>query len=103
MFAYFDAGGKILGYFSLRVEGGGECELNNLCVLPSCRHHGIGRELLLYAYDQARERGCSVMHIGIVEENTVLRHWYESFGFEHVKTEKFDAFPFTIGRMKKTL
>ena len=102
MFAYFD-GDKIVGYYSLILPKNGVCELNNLAVLPEHRHNGIGKTLLLHAFDEAREMGCSQMKIGIVEENIVLRSWYESFGFVHTGTEKFDFFPFTCGYLKKSL
>ena len=49
MYAYFD-GDKMVGYYSLLVQDRGECELNNLCVLPAYRHPGIGEELLRHAY-----------------------------------------------------
>lgn len=41
------------------------------------------------------------MCIGIVEENTMLKKWYEANGFIHIGTEKFDFFPFTCGYMIK--
>lgn len=102
MFAYLDCD-KIIGYFSLEKKENGACELNNLCVLPAYRHDGIGGKLLTYAFDRAREMQCSKMCIGIVEENQVLRRWYESYGFMHTHTQKFDFFPFTCGYMEKTL
>lgn len=102
MFAYFD-GDKIVGYYSLTMPKDGVCELNNLAVLPEHRHNGIGKALLLHAFDEARKMGCTQMKIGIVEENTVLRSWYESFGFVHTGTEKFDFFPFTCGYMEVKL
>ena len=48
-------------------------------------------------------KGCSLMNIGIVEENTRLRKWYEDNGAVHVGTKKFNFFPFTCGYMKKEL
>ena len=51
----------------------------------------------------AKELGCNVMNIGIVEENVRLREWYEKAGAVHVGTHKFDFFPFTCGYMKKEL
>lgn len=80
-----------------------ECELNNVCVLPEYRHKGIGEELLIHAFEIARKLGCEKMNIGIVEENVLLRKWYESFGFVHTGTQKFDFFPFTCGYMEKVL
>lgn len=102
MYAFFDEG-VIVGYYSLLLQENKECELNNLCVIPLHRHKGIGGELLKNALDTARKLGCSKMKIGIVEENMVLRKWYESFGFVHTSTEKFDFFPFTCGYMEKNL
>lgn len=72
MKAYRD-NGKIAGYYSLSLQEGGECELNNLCVLPEYRHRKIGEKLLMNAFDEARKRGCTKMNIGIVEENGLLK------------------------------
>lgn len=102
MFAYYE-NGKIIGYYSLVLYENGECELNNLAVLPSYRHQGIGEKLLLHSFEEAGKRNCTIMKIGIVEENTVLRKWYEAHGFVHIGTEKYDFFPFTCGYMKNAL
>ena len=95
-----EEGGVIRGYYSLRLQGNGECELGNLSVLPEYRHRGIGGELLRHAADTAREHQCAVINLGIVEENIRLRKWYEQHGAVHTGTEKFDFFPFTCGYMK---
>lgn len=95
--------GKIVGYCSLLFQDGNQCELNNLCVLPEYRHAGIGAALLRDAFDRAKQAGCRKINIGIVEENRVLRKWYEQQGFLHIGTKKFDFFPFTCGYMEKIL
>ena len=92
--------GMPCGYYSLLLRGEGACELGNLSVLPEYRHKGIGGRLLAHAMERAREQGCRVMEFSIVEENTVLRNWYESSGAVHTGTEKFDFFPFTCGYMR---
>jgi len=102
MYAFYQDQAMI-GYYSLLLQDGNVCELNNLCVLPDFRHKGIGAVLLNHAFDTARMLGCSKMEIGIVEENKVLRKWYESFHFHHTGTKKFDFFPFTCGYMEKAL
>ena len=102
MYAFYD-NGKIVGYYSLFVQDNNECELNNLCALPAYRHRGIGEELLKHAFETAEKLNCNKINIGIVEENNVLRKWYESFGFVHTGTQKFDFFPFTCGYMEKYL
>lgn len=102
MYAFFD-NGTMVGYYSLLLQENNQCELNNLCVLPAYRHKGIGEELLKHAFKVAQELNCNKVNIGIVEENKVLRKWYESFGFIHTGTQKFDFFPFTCGYMEKNL
>ena len=95
-----EEGGVIRGYYSLRLQGNGECELGNLSVLPEYRHRGIGTSLLKHSMDMARQQHCSVLNLSIVEENTVLRKWYERNGAVHTGTQKFDFFPFAAGYMK---
>lgn len=99
----FEVDGVLCGYYSLLLQDNNECELNNLAVLPEYRHKGIGKELLEHSFKIARSKGCSLMNIGIVEENTRLRKWYEDNGAVHVGTKKYDFFPFTCGYMKKEL
>ncbi len=99
MFVYQD-GSRIIGYYSLWKQNDMECELNNLCVLAEYRHQNIGGELWKHAVSEAAKLGCSVMNIGIVEENVRLRKWYEAYGAEHIGTEKYDFFPFTCGYLK---
>ena len=102
MYAFID-NDKIIGYYSLLLQNNKDCELNNLCVLPSYRHRKIGQKLLIHAFNTAQKLDCVKVNIGIVEENKVLRKWYESFGFIHTGTKKFDFFPFTCGYMEKIL
>ena len=102
MYAFYEKG-ILIGYYSLLLQDNKECELNNLCVLPTYRHKGIGKALLEHAFYTATEKGCVKINIGIVEENKVLRKWYEKFGFVHTGTKKFDFFPFTCGYMEKKL
>lgn len=102
MYAYFE-NKNIIGYYSLLIKNNSECELNNLCVLPEYRHKNIGTILLENSYENAKKFGCNKISIGIVEENNLLRKWYEKNGFIHIGTEKFDFFPFTCGYMEKYL
>ena len=102
MYAYYDKD-KIVGYYSLLLQENDECELNNLSVLPEYRHQGIGEKLVRHAFDNAGESHCKKIDIGIVEENVILKQWYEKLGFVHIGTKKFDFFPFTCGYMEKQI
>jgi ribosomal protein S18 acetylase RimI-like enzyme len=66
-------------------------------------HQGIGEQLMRHAYGIAQGLNCNQVNIGIVEENKVLRKWYEALGFVHMGTQKFDFFPFTCGYMERTI
>ena len=102
MYVYAEHG-RIVGYYSLALSEDGCAELNNLAVMPEFRHRGIGAKLLEDCFTRVRILGRRKLKIGIVEENEVLRQWYESFGFVHTGTAKFDFFPFTCGYMEKEL
>lgn len=91
--------GVIRGFYSLLFRDGNECELGSLSVLPEYRHHGLGSGLLRHSIRTAREHCRGIMRLSIVEENHVLRQWYEQHGAVHTGTEKFDFFPFTCGYM----
>jgi ribosomal protein S18 acetylase RimI-like enzyme len=102
MYAFFD-NEKIIGYYSLSPLSDQECELNNLCVLPSSRHKGIGQALLEHSFETAGALGYEKMKIGIVEENKVLKAWYISFGFLPIGTKTLVSLPFTCGFLEKPL
>ena len=102
MYGYYEDG-KLVGYYNLYLPGNNECELGSLCVLPDKRHSGIGDALLNDSISRAKDLGCTVMKLSIVEENTVLRKWYEQHGFVHTGTVKYDFFPFTCGYLEKDL
>ena len=94
---------RIVGFYFLELQDENACELNTLCVSPAYRHRGIGEELLQHAFERVKELNCNKIRIGIVEENQVLRKWYESFGFIHLWAHKSERFPFTCGFMEKEL
>ncbi len=94
--------GKLVGYYNLLLTEE-DCELGSLCVLPAFRHRGIGEELLFDAQERAKTLAVPLMTLSIVEENAVLRRWYERHGFVHTGTRKYDCFPFTCGYLEKPL
>lgn len=102
MFVYMIAD-KIVGYYSIALLNETDAELNNLGVLPEYRHKNIGRNLLEDCIAKVKATGRTRIKVGIVEENKLFRNWYESLGFVHTGTVKYDFFPFTCGYMEKEL
>jgi ribosomal protein S18 acetylase RimI-like enzyme len=91
---------RIVGFMQLKYDQERSYELKNMAVLPGKRHMGYGKALLDFAKAQVLELGGSVIEIGIIEENTILKNWYIANGFKHIGTKKFDHLPFTVGFME---
>lgn len=90
------------GFFSVKSYDN-NLELNTLGVLPEYRENGIGRCIIDFSKKYAREHNCRKIKISIVEENTILRKWYESLGFIHTGIKIIPDLPFTVGFMELTL
>lgn len=99
MFIYLE-NDIIIGYFSLCKNVDGSFELDNLAVLPEYRHQGYGKEMIEFALNKVKEMGSSKITIGIIGENTKLRHWYIALGFTHTCTRKYEYLPFTVEFME---
>ena len=97
------ADGKLAGFAALTGAGGGTYELNNVAVLPGCRHLGYGKALLDYGKEKAAKLGGNKITIAIIEENAVLKKWYAANGFAHTGTKRFEHMPFTVGYMEWNL
>lgn len=94
------ADGKYIGYFSLSNKDDKNIELNNLSVLPLYRHMGLGKKIIEYAKEYAAANtNTEKILIGLMEENTILKYWYQSLGFIHTGTKRYDSLPFTVGFM----
>lgn len=98
---YCDEG--LIGFMGLRDKGEGVFELEKLAVLPECRHNVGAGKLLAYACDEAVKMGGNKLTIGIIEENTRLKAWYQKHGYVATGTARFTHLPFTVGFMEKHL
>lgn len=76
--------GQVIGCCALVVIGDGEVELAKMTVHASHRGRGVGRRLLEFAIEQARQmRACRIY----LESNTRLAsalRLYEQLGFRHL-------------------
>ena len=79
-----DVDGETVGCVALIPMGDGVYELSKMAVSPRVRGIGIGRQVLVYAIEQARAMGASSLFLG---SSSILKnavHLYESVGFAHV-------------------
>src|SRR5687767_13277561 len=52
-----------------------------LSIAPACQHQGLGRRLIEAAETRARERGCRIVDIHIVNLREELPPYYRRFGY----------------------
>lgn len=63
--------------------------IHDLVVVPNQRGRGIGRALLELAQQTAAKRGCCKLTLEVVDDNTIARGLYESFGFANYELGEF--------------
>lgn len=82
-----DAGGPIVGTMqlmftpSISFQGGKRCTVESVRVDEKYRGRGIGREMMLWAIDRAREKGCISIQLTTHNERTDAHRFYERLGF----------------------
>jgi len=90
-------GGRLLGCVALEVsDRPGTYYLERLAVLPSERHQGLGQLLVEYVVGEARRVGARESSIAIVDDDLVLKRWYEALGFRTTGDRQFEHLPFTV-------
>jgi ribosomal protein S18 acetylase RimI-like enzyme len=94
--------GKWIGFVAVAPYGD-SYEITRLAVAPEHRHKRYGRDLMDRACDKARELGLESIGLGMLNENVVLKKWYEAQGF--VAGEPFvpAGTSFTVCGMSKQL
>ncbi|MBQ9367623.1 MAG: GNAT family N-acetyltransferase [Victivallales bacterium] len=85
-----EEGGSVAGYLIgqiIRADGAAQepittLYVDDLCVDESARGKGIGRQLMEYARDYAREQGCHNLTLHVWEGNPGAQAFYESLGMK---------------------
>ncbi len=96
-------GESICGCVGLRQPKDGGCIIEKLAVLPAFRRHGVGHALMEHAFAEIRRVGAARADIGIIEEHSELRAWYEKLGFRAVRSARYEHLPFGVLHMQKSL
>jgi GNAT superfamily N-acetyltransferase len=82
-----EAEGAIIGTFqltftpSLSYRGGTRCTVESVRVAEKSRGGGIGREMMLWAIERAKTRGCISMQLTTHESRKDAHRFYQSLGF----------------------
>jgi len=79
--------GRVVGFLGLRLPGEREnlpeCyyEVGGLYLHPDVYRRGIGRQLMQFAEERAREKGKTAMMLWVFEDNAPSRRFYEACGY----------------------
>lgn len=82
-----ECGGEIAGY-CVAATGAGEAHLLNLSVAAQWQRRGIGREVLGFVLQLARESGATRILLEVRPSNEAARSLYLAAGFTEVATRR---------------
>lgn len=93
---------NIVAFVSINVNKDA-IKINDIVVLPEYWNKGIGTALLEFVKDRAAELELSKITLGMIDDNRVLKKWYEKNGFRNIGYVKYPKAPFTVGNMELIL
>ncbi len=82
-----EVAGEVGGY-AIMSCGAGEAHILNICVRSDLRSGGVGRRLMLYLLDRAREQHMQDIFLEVRPSNTVAIALYEALRFARVGLRK---------------
>ena len=77
--------------------------MERLAVLPEYRHAGYGKKLMDFVCDYVKKENGAKVSIGIMNENRILKKWYQDYGFIEMEIKEFQHLPFTVCFMEKNV
>jgi GNAT superfamily N-acetyltransferase len=99
--------GRLVGAVRIQRLGANLAEFGMLVTHPEYRGRGIGRQLVAFAEDWARNQGCEWMQLELLVPQSwthpvkeFLRDWYQRIGYRQVRTGRLDeAYPALVHRL----
>lgn len=79
--------GEVAGY-GIMSFGAGEAHILNICIRSDLRGFGVGRKLMDYLLDRAREEYMQEVFLEVRPSNTTAIRMYETLGFERIGLRK---------------
>ena len=68
---------------SLSYQGSKRCTVESVRVDSKLRGQGIGREMMLWAIERAKEKGCLSIQLTTHNDRKDAHRFYENLGFKH--------------------
>lgn len=102
MFGLFDENTQV-GFVAVEKKDEKTYYLEKLAVLPEYRKNGFGKILVEKAILIAKNSGGTILSIGLINENEILKKWYLGLGFQETCVKVFPHLPFTVCLMEYSL
>jgi ribosomal protein S18 acetylase RimI-like enzyme len=83
-------------FVAVDKENDGKYYMKRLAVLPEYRQRGYGKKLVDFVIDFVKGRGSRKLHIAIVNEQAILKRWYQGMGFRETSVKYFERLPFRV-------
>ena len=88
--------GALVGYAVLSAAAG-EAHILNVAIHPEYQGKGLGRQLMLFLLDTAREHRADTVFLEVRPSNRTALRLYDSMGFNQVGLRR-DYYPAPVGR-----
>lgn len=95
--------GKLIAFVAIEKESDDIYYLEKLSVIHPYRHHGYGERLIKFVFDTVKSNDGKKVCIGIINDNTVLKKWYERNDFYETSRKVFESLPFEVCFMEKPI
>lgn len=94
-------GSNQVGFAAIEKSDKGIFFLEKLSVIPEHRHNGYGKRIMDFVFDYVANEGGNKISIGVINENSVLKKWYQEYGFIETGIRNFSHLPFGVCFMEK--
>lgn len=94
---------KCVGFVAIEKANKDVFYMMKLSVLPEYRHKGYGKDLINFVSNNVKENGGTIISIGVINKDKVLKEWFIRHGFVETGVKKFEHLPFELCLMEKAL
>jgi ribosomal protein S18 acetylase RimI-like enzyme len=96
-------GNRQVGFVAIEKANESVFYMERLAVLPEARHAGLGKKLMDFAFQYVKKERGAKISIGMINENTILKKWYQNYGFVETTVKTYPHLPFTVCIMEKSV
>ncbi len=101
LFGLFNSDNFQAGFVAIEKASESLFYMERLAVLPEFRHTGLGKKLMDFVFEYVKKEKGVKVSIGIINENSILKKWYQDYGFVETALKNYSHLPFTVCLMER--